>query len=227
MFDYYNEKLSAEKLEHAYRIAPPRVQQYLKAEVDYVCRKIQPGDAVLELGCGYGRVLEKLVQKAGRVVGIDTSLPSLQMANDMLSGVSNYLLVCTDAIHLSFPDHTFDMVTCIQNGISAFHVDRYTLVREALRVTRPGGFTLISSYSDKFWTHRLDWFRVQSDAGLLGELDEEKTGDGIIVCKDGFTGTIVRPEQFKQLTSDLNADVQVVEIDESSVFCVLIAHNGG
>ncbi len=32
-FSYYEEKLSAERLKKAYTIAPPRVKQYLEAEV--------------------------------------------------------------------------------------------------------------------------------------------------------------------------------------------------
>jgi SAM-dependent methyltransferase len=219
MFDYYDDRLSAERLRRAYEIAPPRVKQYLEAEIDHVESKIRPGDLVLELGCGYGRVLERLAKKAERIVGIDTSLSSLLLAHDVLSGFENCLLVGADAIHLPFPSGTFNVVACIQNGISAFHVDHRKLISEAVRVTKTDGIVLFSSYSDKFWVHRLDWFRLQSEAGLLGELDEEKTGNGVIVCKDGFTGTIVRPGHFRELTSGLHAEVQIVEVDSSSVFC--------
>lgn len=219
MFDYYNDKLSAERLQRVYDIAPLRVKQYLDAEIDYVLTKIEPGDVVLELGCGFGRVLSKLVHKSGMVVGIDTSVASLRMAEDMLSASSNCRLVCANAIRLSFPDDVFDAVVCIQNGISAFHVDYKRLIGEAVRVTKPGGVALFSSYSDRFWDDRLDWFRAQSEAGLLGELDEEKTGNGVIVCKDGFTGTIVRAEEFLSLLSGFDVDFRIEEIDQSSIFC--------
>ena len=33
---YYSEKLSAERLQKVYRVATPRVKQYLAAEIDYV-----------------------------------------------------------------------------------------------------------------------------------------------------------------------------------------------
>jgi len=65
----------------------------------------------------------------------------------------------------------------------------------------------------------LEWFQLQSDAGLLGEIDVEKTGDGVIVCKDGFRATTVGPEEFLSLTSDLYAETKIVEVDESSLFC--------
>jgi len=224
---YYDDKLSAERLMRCYEIAPPRVQQYLKAEIEHVLQKIRPGDLVLELGCGYGRVLRRLVSKARMVIGIDTSLASLLLGQDMLKDVSNCKLISMNALHLAFCDRTFDLVTCIQNGISAFHVNQKDLIRESIRVTKPRGTILFSSYSDKFWDDRLEWFKLQSEAGLLGELDPEKTGDGVIVCKDGFTGTTVRPEQFLSLTAGLNVYVQLVEVDESSLFCEILPSQSG
>jgi ubiquinone/menaquinone biosynthesis C-methylase UbiE len=224
MFDYYDKKLSADRLKRVYEIAPPRVQQYLQAEIKHVLTKIQTGDIVLELGCGYGRIIPKLVEKAGYIIGIDTSLISLQMGNEQLSSISNCNLIAANALQLPFPNRLFDAVICIQNGISAFHVDWHDLFQESIRVTKSGGIVLFSSYSEKFWNHRLEWFRKQSEAGLLGELDEEKTGNGVIVCKDGFTGTSVRPNQFLELTAKFDVDVRVKEIDESSLFCEMIPH---
>jgi 2-polyprenyl-6-hydroxyphenyl methylase/3-demethylubiquinone-9 3-methyltransferase len=127
-----------------------------------------------------------------------------------------------DAASLGFRDRSFDRVICIQNGISAFHVDQLTLVTETVRVTKPGGIALFSSYSDKFWQHRLDWFEAQAKAGLLGEINHEKTGNGIIVCKDGFTASTVRADDFLALTSQLKVDAKIVEVNGSSVFCEIV-----
>ncbi|MCK4595836.1 class I SAM-dependent methyltransferase [candidate division WOR-3 bacterium] len=218
MKGYYSDKLSAERLKRCYEIAPPRVQQYLKEEVNYVLQKIHPGDTVLELGCGYGRILPQLTQRAHRVIGIDTSLVSLYIGRETLCDISNCFLVNMNAIRLAFNDRAFDLVVCIQNGISALHVAQKDLIRESIRVTKVGGTILFSSYSDKFWKDRLEWFELQSKAGLLGVIDNEKTRDGVIVCKDGFTATTVSPDQFLSLTTGFNVNVQVVEVDESSIF---------
>ena len=56
-------------------------------------------------------------------------------------------------------------------------------------------------------------------AGLRGEIDLEKSQDGQIVCKDGFTATTVGPGDFLYLTANLPVDVYIVEVDESSLFC--------
>jgi ubiquinone/menaquinone biosynthesis C-methylase UbiE len=219
MTDYYSDRLSAERLVRVYEIATPRVRRYLKAEIDHIIKKIRPGDMVLELGCGYGRILPRLAGKCRTVVGIDTSLASLKLGIEKLKRISNCHLLNMDATRLAFADNLFDVVVCIQNGISAFHVDQTILIRESLRVTRSGGTVLFSSYSDKFWNPRLEWFRLQSEAGLLGEIDPEKTGHGVIVCRDGFTATTVGPEEFLSFVEGIDTDARIVEVDGSSLFC--------
>ncbi|MBI5730758.1 MAG: class I SAM-dependent methyltransferase [Ignavibacteriales bacterium] len=225
MKNYYSDKLSAERLQQVYEIAPQRVKQYFEAEVNYVLQKINTQDLVLELGCGFGRILPSLAKKAKSVLGIDTSLSSLQLGKEMLGKISNCFFVQMNAVQLSFPNNIFDVVVCIQNGISAFHVNKKELILESIRVTKPNGIVFFSSYFEKFWNDRLEWFRLQSDAGLIGEIDFEKTLDGTIVCKDGFTATTVGVDQFKELTSDIdNIIVNLEEVDESSLFCEIIHH---
>lgn len=217
--DYYSDKLSADRLKQVYQTAPPRIKQYLRAEQDHVLKKIHPGDTVLELGCGYGRILPPLAQKARWIVGIDTSRASLIAAREMLSDYSNCSLLQMDAIQLAFRDHAFDVVICIQNGLSAFHRDQRDLIAESIRMTKPGGIALFSSYADKFWEDRLRWFRQQSELGLLGKIDLARSHDGEIVCQDGFTATTVGPEKFMELTREFDAAVKIEEVDESSLFC--------
>lgn len=219
MSDYYSERLSAERLKCCYEIAPSRVRQYLEAEVNHVLRKIRPGDSVLELGCGYGRILPRLAERAELLIGIDTSLASLLLGRETLCTVSDCYMLNMDAVHLAFHSRIFDVVICIQNGISAFHVNRKDLITESIRVARPGGTVLFSSYSHRFWKDRLQWFRLQSEAGLLGEIDWEKTRNGMIVCKDGFTGTAIGSDQFLSLTAGLDVEARIVEVDASSLFC--------
>jgi SAM-dependent methyltransferase len=222
---YYEQGLAAERLQRCYELAPPRTRQYLEGELAHVVGHVHPDDIVLELGCGYGRILPALCRKARLVVGIDSSRPSIELGRKLLAPVSNCRLFEMNAIDLRFPDGFFDIVVCIQNGISAFHVDQLTLIREAARVTRKGGRALFSTYSGRFWEHRLEWFRLQAEAGLVGPIDWSRTRDGTIVCTDGFTATTVGPERFCELAAATNLDATVVEVDESSLFCEF-THSG-
>lgn len=58
--------------------------------------------------------------------------------------------------------------------------------------------------------------------GLLGEIDEEKTSDGMIVCKDGFRATILSGDEFVELFDEFGLNASIVEVDKSSVFCNVI-----
>jgi ubiquinone/menaquinone biosynthesis C-methylase UbiE len=222
MADYYAEKLSADRLRRCYEIAPPRVRQYLQAETDHALAKIRPGAMALELGCGYGRIMASLAGKAGRIIGVDTSRASLAAGREHLTSFANCPLIQADAIRLPFPDLSFDVVFCLQNGISAFHVDPERLIEESVRVTKPGGTVLFSSYSDQFWAHRLAWFELQAAEGLVGEIDHEKTEAGRIRGKDGFTATTVGQAEFRRLTASIEAKTEIYEIDDSSIFCEII-----
>jgi len=228
MRGYYSDKLAGEELRQVYDLAPSRVKQYLQVEIEFVLAHIKPADVVLELGCGYGRVLEPMAQKAALAIGLDTSRGSFSLMQEYggqetgprwprrcRRGVEG------DAAALPFKDGVFDLTACVQNGISAFHVDQRQLISEAVRVTRRGGTVLFSSYSDKFWNDRLEWFELQATHGLLGEIDYAATGNGVIVCKDGFTATTVSADQFLDLASGLDVECGLIEVDHASLFCVM------
>ncbi|MCX6164477.1 MAG: class I SAM-dependent methyltransferase [Ignavibacteriae bacterium] len=221
--EYYKDFLSADNLKRCYDIAPKRVKQYLDAEINYVLGKISTGDFVLELGCGYGRVVSELAGKANKVIGIDNSPSSILLGKKLFGNINNCSFELMNAINLNFADSTFDVVVCIQNGMSAFHIDKRELILEAIRVTKSEGLVLFSSYSDKFWEHRLEWFRLQSNSGLIFEIDFEKTREGNIICKGGFTATTINEEEFRKLIFDIRGiDYRTCEVDSSSVFFEIV-----
>lgn len=217
--EYYSHALYGKNLKRVYDIAPPRVRQYLESEIEYVIEEIKGMDLVIELGCGYGRVMSPVSEYVKEIIGIDTSEKTLAFGKEYLSKVSNCHLFQMNAVQLGFASHIFDAVFCVQNGLSAFRVDSRLLIKEAIRVTRPGGLLLFSSYSPKFWENRLEWFRLQAQEGLIGDIDESKTGDGVIFCKDGLKLTFVGENQFLKLFTSDETNVSVVEVDNSSVFC--------
>ncbi|MCK5879745.1 MAG: class I SAM-dependent methyltransferase, partial [Holophagae bacterium] len=108
------------------------------------------------------------------------------------------------------------------NGICAFGIEKGLLLRQALRVTRPGGCIVFSTYSRKFWSERLQWFEAQAAAGLVGAIDYSKTENGEIVCKDGFRTGQMLPEDFRSLCAELGLNSKISEVDGSSVFCEIV-----
>lgn len=218
MGGYYEERLFGSRLQRVYDLASPRIRQYLDAEARYVIDNVQGRSRVLELGCGYGRALKEIAPHVTRIVGNDISRRSLELAATYLRRFRNCDLLRMDASRLAFRDGTFDGVFCIQNGISAFGRDRHELVAESVRVAKEGGVVLFSSYSPRIWADRLDWFRAQSRAGLLGEIDESRTGNGTITCKDGFRARTISGDEFRTLFAELGLEATIREVDGSSVF---------
>ena len=223
MNQYYTDTLSAENLERCYEIAPPRILQYFDAEIDYVASSIQPSDRVLEMGCGYGRILPRLLKTTSNVVGVDTALSSLQYGRTMLLKSESIQLAQMDAGTTAFENDSFNVVVCIQNGISAFKVDPIVLVRESLRIAIHGGKCLFSTYSDRIWEERLQWFQLQAEEKLLGVIDWNKTKRGTIVCEDGFVATTFSEDDFLRIACKLGVSCEIIEVDSSSLFCIFSA----
>jgi SAM-dependent methyltransferase len=219
---YYERNLSANRLLKCYEMAPPRIKQYLNAEIKFVISNIHHKDLVLELGCGYGRVMREVSQFGSWVVGNDISKESLELAKSYMKGCHNYVVFRMDASRMAFQSGIFDAVFCIQNGISAFGVNPERLIAESARVTKDKGVILFSSYSPKIWQDRLAWFREQAELGLIGDIDEAKTGNGTIVCKDGFSATTVSSTRFAELFNKFELQTSIIEVDESSIFCKAI-----
>jgi len=127
-----------------------------------------------------------------------------------------------NAANLRFSPDNFDVTLCLQNGISAFNIDPKIIITQSIRVTKPGGIILFSTYSEKFWNHRLDWFILQSRAGLLGEIDFSKTQNGIILCKDGFKSATFSVNDFRILAKDIsNIKISFKEVNRSSLFFII------
>ncbi|HYA70749.1 MAG TPA: class I SAM-dependent methyltransferase [Thermoplasmata archaeon] len=218
MGGYYRDHLLGSDLQRVYEIASPRIRQYLRAEIQHVVERVRGSGRVLELGCGYGRVLGEIAPHVGRAIGVDIARENLRAAQSHLRALPNCDLVLMDAVALGFPDAELDATICVQNGISAFRVDPLRLVAEAIRVTKEGGRILFSTYSSRIWADRLEWFRSQANAGLVGAIDESQTREGIIVCRDGLRLTTASPDVLRALFADLGQSARVYEIDDSSVF---------
>ena len=165
---------------------------------------------------------DRLLPKVRKAFGIDTSMGSLRMALEYLRRNPSVSLACMDSIQLGLRDRTFDLTICIQNGICAFAVDQQQLFREAIRVTQSGGLVMFSSYTPQVWESRLEWFAIQSAHHLIGEIDYHATGNGMIVCKDGFRATTANRATFEKLAADLGVTPRIAEVDGSSLFCEFV-----
>lgn len=220
MGNYYAGKLNALKLQQVYETDIPRVRRYLDAEIDFVAAGLHGTERVLELGAGYGRIMRRLAPVAASVVGVDISGDSVRFGREYLDGTPNCRLLVMDAHEMAF-DGEFDMVLCLQNGLSAIKGEPLNLVTRSVRALVPGGTACFSTYSARFWDHRLEWFQEQARKGLLGEIDMDRTKEGRIVCKDGFTATTFSSQDLEELGRASGCPWRIKEVDASSLFLIL------
>ena len=217
--NYYNDKLNAEKLFKVYDTKIMRIKQYLKAEIDYVRSSINADETVIELGAGYGRIIKEIAPFCKSVIGIDISENNVMLAKEYLKNLPNASVLKMN-VHSIELKSTFDIVLCLQNGISSMGMTPED-IKNIMNLVNSGGSVFFSTYSAKFWDCRLEWFEEQAAKGLLGEIDTENTGDGVIVCKDGFRATTRSPEEFEKLGRMTGYPLKIVEVDNSSLFLVI------
>lgn len=102
----------------------------------YAGLELDPGDRVLDVGCGTGRSARVLLDRQPRVDGIDLTAEAVRRAAGK-PALSSARFVVGDAEHLPYRDATFDAVVAI--GVLQHLPDPESALREARRVTVDGG----------------------------------------------------------------------------------------
>lgn len=219
--NYYAQSLNAQRLWQVYDTAIPRISRYLEREISFVRERLKKTDKVLELAAGYGRIMKELAPYVKNITGIEISGDNVRFGEEYLKNSPNTALLTMDVHDIDYSE-SFDAVLCLQNGLSAVKANvPEAFAAKTIKALKKGGKAYFSTYHPKFWEQRLAWFEEQARKGLIGELDMEKTKNGVIICKDGFRATTHSIADLEQIGRSTNCRWQIFEVDDSSIFLVI------
>ncbi len=128
--------------------------------------------ALLDLGTGTGRMLERLAPRFGRAVGVDANHAMLAVARANLekAGLSRVELRQGDIYALPFARGSFDLV--IIHQVLHFLDDPGRAVREAAAMLKPGGQLLVIDFAP----HEMEFLRAEHAHRRLGFAEKQIAG---------------------------------------------------
>lgn len=136
--------------------SPPRKKDFLQAKSDFVHEmvrwggldKLPSGTTVLDVGCGIGGSSRMLAREYGfSVTGVTLSSQQVRRAQELTSPEVNAHFRVDDALALSFPNASFDVVWSVEAG--PHMPDKAQFARELMRVLKPGGILVVADWNQR------------------------------------------------------------------------------
>lgn len=140
-------------------------------EIEEIKKLLQPGDRVLDAGCGNGLQTIYYSQEVKEIVGIDFANKMIDVAKKIASEFSDKNLVLRnnlkfmtgDILNIKFPNDSFDKVIVERVLINLpTKEDQLTAMEEIYRVCKKNGLVILVE-STKQGHDRVDFFRKLFD----------------------------------------------------------------
>ena len=172
------------------------------AEWGFTHMEIQSDDVCLDIGCGGGANVRKLLEKSpyGRVTGIDYSEISVEKTRKInKAGIESKRceILQGDVMKLPFRDEIFDVITAFETIY--FWPDICEVFKQVYKILKIGGTFMICNESngenprDEKWTNRIQGMKIYNseqikkfleDAGFTDvKVDKTKKGWICVVVK--------------------------------------------
>lgn len=141
LYTGYNEDFRLFKSRHG--------QLEYRTTMHFIHRCLPQTGTILEIGAGTGRYSIALAREGHRVTAVELAARNLELLRRNSEGLGNLTALQGDAVDLrSLADNSFDLTLILGPMYHLYdRADQLAALREAVRVTKPGGYLLTAFLS--------------------------------------------------------------------------------
>ena len=199
--DYYNALLNS---------LPASYQAWFEEEKKFLESNIKTDATVLEVGSGDGRSIFDLLPITKNIVGVDHDDNAIKTGKESFKDYESIKFVKAEAEDLPFENDSFDYIICM-SSFANFSDKKYRILEEMKRVLKSDGRIIISTYSEKALSERLNIYKN------LKIPTKEIKENGTVVFDDSLGDNISEQFSKEELisifeTSGLQVDL-IKEVD--------------
>lgn len=188
-------RLDAEQIEDPERLHPVRsASERRRLQTIRRALQLRPGQRLLDMGCGSGWLAQLCADVGAQVTATDIAVAGVAGARRRFPQAARFAV--TDAYHCGLADATFDAV--VLSEVVEHLEDPSAGLREAARVTRPGGRVLVTvPYRETIVEHLcIHCNRLTPGNAHLHRFDDSD-------LRDVFVAAGLAPQQPRHMTNKL------------------------
>lgn len=193
---------------------PLLIREYLQKENEYLMEHIGMGGVLLDVGCGFGRHLNLLVEKCILGVGVDIDKLRITDAKENLRNFRNIFLFLADAVNIPLASNSLDFIICMNNTFGNLFAKKEQALREMKRLIKHEGLIIISIHSIDAIPIKVQWYERTGMRGVT-------LRNYNIHTEEGFISENFSQKYLEDLFFHAGFKFEILRLNEISYACRL------